>query len=557
MQSKDLRLTELLSPETPEGFPAIGSQQMLILGRNPLIELLVGFGEQFGRERTRERVCKFGFKAGLASALNVGSLYAFDALADWLEAGVHLARMAGIARVTIEKMHIAPPHRLLVTGRWHDSIATETWMNRNAQLSDAPVCAVLCALLSGYASAVMGEEVICRETECRAMGHAACRFEARTAVEWGDRADALRPYEHARMADIDLADVPAQARRNLAARTRQVQRLPLPEDFGASRPGEAEGIIYDSREMHQVMALAGKVAPTRASVLVQGESGVGKELIARYVHRRSLDAEAPFLAVNCAALPPQLLESELFGHVRGAFTGADSDHKGLFVEAGNGTLFLDEIGEIPPDLQAKLLRALNEREVRPVGGLKHVRVAARIIAATNQNLRQRLVDGSFRQDLFFRLAVFPIDVPPPSGHSAAGAALSGTPPAGPSGPGPGDRTPALYLQLARQRARTEELDGIRPGAGRRRTDPARTPAAAGNRRRPFAAGNRLCRSAVPQDTRIALRALCARFMRGKPARGGADPRRQRGDPLAANQGRGLGPAAGRFGGGLIPTHGLK
>ena len=413
MLSKDLRLKEMLTPEEPDGFPQVGSQQMLILGRNPLIELLVDFSDQLGPDRTRDLLCRFGFKTGLTAALNIGSLYPFDSPAEWLEAGGHLARMVGIARVDMDAIYIeVEPHRLRVTGQWRDSIAAETWMNRNDRLSDTPVCAVLCALFSGFASAVMGEEVICCETGCQAMGHAGCTFEARTAAEWGERAEALRPYEHARMADIDLADIPAQARRNLAARAREASHLALKTDPGASRPGKAEGIVYCSQEMRQVMVLAGKVAPTRASVLIQGESGVGKEVVARYVHRHSPDAAAPFLAVNCAALPPQLLESELFGHVRGAFTGADSDHRGLFVEAGNGTLFLDEIGELSPDLQAKLLRALNEREVRPVGGLKHVPVTARIIAATNQNLRQRLAEGTFRQDLFFRLAVFPIDIPP-------------------------------------------------------------------------------------------------------------------------------------------------
>ena len=413
MQSKDLRLREFLNPQGPDGFPHVGSQQMLILSRNPLIELLVGFGEQLGPERTRELLCRFGFKTGLTAALNIGSLYQFDTKAEWLEAGGHLARMVGIAHVEMGTLHIeAEPHRLHVTGRWRDSIAAETWMNRNDRLSTEPVCQVLCALFSGYASAVMGQEVICRETGCQAMGHAACAFEARTAAEWGDRADALRSYEYAQMADIDLSDIPSQARRNLAARSRQVRHLPLASESGPSRPGAAEGLVYCSREMYQVMAMAGKVAPTRASVLIQGESGVGKEEVARYIHNHSQDAEEPFVAVNCAALPPQLLESELFGHVRGAFTGADSSHKGLFVEAGNGTIFLDEIGELSPDLQAKLLRAINEREVRPVGGLKHVPVTARIIAATNQNLRQRMADGTFRQDLFFRLAVFPIEIPP-------------------------------------------------------------------------------------------------------------------------------------------------
>jgi transcriptional regulator with PAS, ATPase and Fis domain len=164
--------------------------------------------------------------------------------------------------------------------------------------------------------------------------------------------------------------------------------------------------------MNKLMLLADKVAPTQSTVLIQGESGTGKEMIAGYIHTHSGRAGYPFRAVNCAALPSTLLESELFGHVKGAFTGADAHHKGLLTETGKGSFFLDEIGELPLELQSKFLRVLQEKEIRPVGGLTTNPLEARIIAATNRDLKELVKKKLFREDLYYRLAVFPLMVHP-------------------------------------------------------------------------------------------------------------------------------------------------
>ena len=171
-------------------------------------------------------------------------------------------------------------------------------------------------------------------------------------------------------------------------------------------------IIGRSRRMQEIFALIERVAKTGSTVLLTGESGTGKELIARAIHYASPRSSGRFLSINCGALPENLLESELFGHERGAFTGAVKEKRGLFQEAGGGTLFLDEIGEMPTSMQVKLLRALQEKRVRKVGGNREEPVDARIIAATNRDLQQMVQEGLFREDLFYRINVIPIDLPP-------------------------------------------------------------------------------------------------------------------------------------------------
>ena len=178
------------------------------------------------------------------------------------------------------------------------------------------------------------------------------------------------------------------------------------------REPPSDELAAKSEAMRKVLAAAARVAAVDAPVLLTGESGSGKERVARFIHARSRRAHGPFSAVNCGALPESLLESELFGHVKGAFTGADRDHKGLFEAAAGGTLLLDEIGEIYPAVQVKLLRVLQDRQIRRVGSTETRTIDLRVIAATNQDLARMVRERAFRKDLYYRLKVLSIEVPP-------------------------------------------------------------------------------------------------------------------------------------------------
>jgi two-component system response regulator AtoC len=208
--------------------------------------------------------------------------------------------------------------------------------------------------------------------------------------------------------DVDAASLTldrAVQYRRLKRELVRVQEIVRHED-------RLDELVGESASIRQVRDFVRRIAPGDATVLVTGESGTGKEVVARSLHRASDRAQGPFVAVNCAALPENLLESELFGHVRGAFTDARSSRTGLFAQASGGTLFLDEVGEIPLPMQPKLLRALEDGSIRPVGGDREVAIDVRIVAATNRDLRGLAEEGRFREDLYFRLAVMEIDLPP-------------------------------------------------------------------------------------------------------------------------------------------------
>ena len=286
--------------------------------------------------------------------------------------------------------------------------------------ASSPVCWSLVGYSSGFVSACMGkEDLLSRDRLRRDRAQRHCSAIGRDAESWGaDARSHSRRLSGGAISDTRssaCATRSASASRNSTAGRRLLERRERELNLlreRVNRHAAAKHFIAGSAAMQDVLELAARVAPLDTTVLVYGESGTGKEFIVRMIHDQSPRASAPFVSINCAALTETLLESELFGHVRGAFTGAVRDKAGLFEVAGSGTIFLDEIGEVAPTVQAKLLRALQEREIRRVGAERSIKVNARVVAATNRDLRAAVDAGTFREDLYFRLGAFVITVPP-------------------------------------------------------------------------------------------------------------------------------------------------
>jgi transcriptional regulator with PAS, ATPase and Fis domain len=254
-------------------------------------------------------------------------------------------------------------------------------------------------------SCVYGKEIIAIEDRCRGKGDTVCRAVVRSREEWGAEVDTHIPfYQKARLdsALTQLTDTLKKKERRLQSRRALRHADPTP----------TAGFVGSSPAMHRTLDLARRVARVDSTILVTGESGAGKERVARFIHDESARTAGPFLAINCAAVPETLLESELFGHARGSFTGASQDRAGLFEAANGGTLLLDEIGDVPPAMQVKLLRVLQEREVRRVGENRARPIDVRVMAATNRDLLADVHGARFRQDLYYRLRVVEVVVPP-------------------------------------------------------------------------------------------------------------------------------------------------
>ena len=291
-----------------------------------------------------------------------------------------------------------------------------------------------------------------------------------------------KPFQHLEKLRISVS----RALEEVKAR-REINRLQGLEE-GKYRTSQIIGEAAPTRRLREVIT---QLAQSEAhTILVQGESGTGKELVARGLHFESARRNSPFMEVNCAAITETLFESELFGHEKGAFTDAKSTKKGLMELADGGTLFLDEVGEIPVASQAKLLRCLQERTFKRVGGTRDIKVDVRVIAATNRSLEVMVKEGKFREDLFYRLNVIPLDDPAaprsPRGYPAAGAALPRRGeqhvPQGGQAPGTRDRDAASVLRVARERARAEEPDRAAGHPEHGRHDRGRSAADAGLRR---------------------------------------------------------------------------
>jgi len=405
MRADDLDHEELLELDPEGGVIRFAAQRALLLDAVAMGLLRKYLVENFGLTAARAVLTQFGFAHGWRMAEAMQSAFKWDSDDDWQRAGTRIHALEGLFRVEAGSKGPLSKEGVMLLA----SYEAEQHLLHFGR-SEVPVCWTIAGLTSGYISRSSGKEIYVLEDRCMGKGDAACHLIGRTRQEWGDeRAEELRFFEPTRLKeclDVSLERVTETlkaAERKLRERRRALVRV--------ARVDEPLGIVAKSPAMRQVVDLARRVAKVDSTVLITGESGSGKERIARLVHDESTRATGPFIAVNCGAITETLLESELFGHARGAFTGATVGRPGLFEAANGGTLLLDEVGEVSPGMQVKLLRALQEREIRRVGENTSRHVDVRVVAATNRNLAHGVAGGAFRQDLYYRLKVVELHVP--------------------------------------------------------------------------------------------------------------------------------------------------
>ncbi|WP_242344320.1 sigma 54-interacting transcriptional regulator [Anaeromyxobacter terrae] len=407
MRAMDLDLRELLTFEPKGGVIRFGGQRALLLDAVALGILRKELIDTLGLTAARGILTRFGYAHGWRTAESLRSEFPWESEREWQIAGGRLHMLQGLVVIEEPDRSASAGPAPFAEAIWHESYEAEQHLLHLGQ-ADAPVCWTLAGFASGYLSFANGREIYCVEDRCRGAGAPACHLVGRSREEWGPAIEPYLKFYDKASVDTALEGVSAalrSAERRLRARQQELSRL-------APGAEERSGLVVRSEAMHRVLDLALRVAKVESTALITGESGVGKERIARLIHEESPRAGRPFVAVNCGAVTETLLESELFGHARGAFTGADRDRGGLFEAANGGTLFLDEIGEISPGMQVKLLRALQEREIRRVGETRSRAVDVRVVAATNRNLADEVAAGRFRQDLFYRLRVIELRVPP-------------------------------------------------------------------------------------------------------------------------------------------------
>ena len=408
MRADDLDHKELLELDPEGGVIRFAGQRAIILDAVAMGLLRKYLVENFGLTAARTVLTQFGFAHGWRMAEAMQAEFKWDDDDQWRLAGNRIHTLGGLFGVGSESRDPLSKEGMMLVA----SYEAEQHLLHFGR-ADAPMCWTICGLISGFLSRTAGKEVFVLEDRCQGKGDAGCHLFGRTREEWGDaRGEELRFYDKTRLSeclDVSIHRV-TETLKAAERRIKEHQRLLI----GVAPEGDEPqlGIVAKSPTMRRLVDLARRVAKVDSTVLITGESGSGKERIARLVHNESTRAAGPFIAVNCGAITETLLESELFGHARGAFTGATHDRPGLFESANGGTLLLDEVGEVSPGMQVKLLRAIQEREIRRVGENKNRRVDVRIIAATNRNLALGVTGGSFRQDLYYRLKVVELHVPP-------------------------------------------------------------------------------------------------------------------------------------------------
>ena len=387
---------------TSDGRIWLGDQRMLLVHASAFHSLRHEMIESLGLEVARRLFTRMGYQAGAQDARMAGKLMSRTSAKDMFVVGSQMRCLQGIGLSEAVRLEF-DVERGSHYGEfvWTNQVEDEEH-GRHFPIDAESMCWMQIGYASGFATEFMSRPVLYREIECQSMGQAACRIVGKTVADWGDEA----------AQDMRFLSAEKPAGGLSASAFRPVDAVVLSAAWSGTALAQGNGEVGTSPKFNAVCHVVNRVAPTQATVLFSGESGVGKEVFARMLHRLSSRSQKPFVAVNCAAIPEQLIESELFGAERGAYTGATHSRAGRFERADGGTLFLDEIGTLSAGAQGTLLRALQEGEIERLGGSRAQRVNVRVIAATNVDLRGEVAAGRFREDLFFRLNVFPIRIPP-------------------------------------------------------------------------------------------------------------------------------------------------
>jgi two-component system response regulator HydG len=390
-------LAEALHFALGDGRIWLNDQRMVLMQSLVLGRLRAEIIDAFGIDKARAIFMRVGYMQGMRDAELIQKRFPQEDLTHAFAAGPRVHTLEGFVKVTTKHFEFdSEKGTYFGEFHWHDSSEAAEHIASYGVASE-PVCWMQCGYPSGYTTKLFGKPVIFREVECAGMGAARC-------VVIGQHAEA---WEH---------DAPERAWFGLewTGQRRAGAALPLPHPTpeAPTASGSDPVAVGVSATFMRTRHLLEKVAATDATVLFTGESGVGKELFSRQLHALGRRGGGPFVAINCAAIPENLVESELFGVEKGAYTGATASRPGYFERASGGTLFLDEISSLAYSAQGKVLRALQERMVERVGGQKSVPIDVRVVAASNVDLAAEVAAGRFRSDLYFRLCVFPIAIPP-------------------------------------------------------------------------------------------------------------------------------------------------